>query len=110
MESVLKLAEELGRAIAASDRYKALRTAEKEVEADETALSLQNEYTQIATKIRDLESAGKPIEPGDKRALQAKKEELAQNVKIQEVTRAWADYNEMINKVNRLVFEKLGKE
>ena len=29
---------------------------------------------------------------------------------IQELTRAWADYNEMIARINSLVFEKLGKD
>jgi len=107
MEKVLTLAEDLGRAIAASERFGDLRKAEKLVEGDEEAVTLQKEYTELAKKIHELEQKGQPIEPEDKRAIQDKKEALARNASIQEVTRAWADYNEMIQKVNTLVFESL---
>ena len=110
MEEVLKLAEQLGRAVAETERYKAMRTAEKAVAADPEAKALDEEYTRVAMKIQELEVAGKPIEPEDKRALQSAKEKLAADPKIQELTRAWADYNEMIARINSLVFEKLGKD
>lgn len=110
MERVLELARTLGEAIAASERYQALRKAEAAVEKDEEAVKLQKEYAEVAKRIHELEQAGKPLEPEDKRRAQTLKETLARNGNIQEVTRAWADYNEMIQKVNKSIFEKLGKE
>jgi len=67
MEEVLKLAEQLGRAVAETERYKAMRTAEKAVAADPEAKALDEEYTRVAMKIQELEVAGKPIEPEDLR-------------------------------------------
>ena len=103
----MKLAEELGRAVADSARYKSLRELEKAVEADEEASGLQKQYTEIALRMQSLEQEGKPLAPEHNRALQSCTEDLARNAKIQDLTRAWADYNEMIVKVNTLVFEKL---
>ncbi len=109
MEEVLKLADELGKAISRTGRYAALRAAEKAVESDVEACAMQKEYDEIARRVYELEKSGKPIEPEDKRKLQSKKEQMVRNRKIQDVTRAWADYNEMIIKVNQLVFQNLGK-
>lgn len=110
MKEVLDLADRLGKAISSTQRYTALREAEKAVEEDAEASALQKEYTDLAGRIHGFEEAGKPIEPQDKRLLQSKKEQMIKNRRIQDVTRAWADYNEMILKVNRLVFQHLGRE
>ena len=107
MENLLALAAKLGEAISAHERFKALRTAEKRVSEDETAIKAQLELEEQVNKIRGLEDSGKPIEVADKRELERLQDAFRTNTFLQELVKVQADYFEMMNKVNETIVNQL---
>jgi cell fate (sporulation/competence/biofilm development) regulator YlbF (YheA/YmcA/DUF963 family) len=100
VDEVIEIAEKLSQAIARSVRYRDLRKAEKAAMADQEAMSLFKERAAAATKIAEKERAHQPIEPDDKRALIAVEQKLRTNAILAELSRAQADFQEMLNLVN----------
>jgi len=107
MEHVLQLAEELGKAIAAHDRYRALREAEKAIDSDERAKELTEQLREQSEKIAKLEQEMKPIEPEDKRKLQQIQMEIASHPTLKEFSKTQADYAELMSKVNQKIQQAL---
>ena len=107
MQDVLTKAELLGRAVASSERFQALRKSEADVQADEEVQKLSEEAEEQARKIRELEQAGSPVEPEDKHCLADLQEKVRAHEKLQALARAQADYAEMMAKVNQTIMTKL---
>jgi cell fate (sporulation/competence/biofilm development) regulator YlbF (YheA/YmcA/DUF963 family) len=107
MEQLLDLADQLGRAIAAHDRFQALRIAEKNVSENEAANRAQTELEAHMNYLSGLERAGKPIEVADKRKLERLQNEFRSQPVLQNLIKAQADYLEMMNRVNETIVSRL---
>jgi len=100
MDDILDLASQLGKAIAASPQFQALRRAGEAVEKDAKARELTEALRKQSEKIRTLEAKMEPVFPEDKRELARIQEEIASCPSLKDFARAQADYAEMMSKVN----------
>ncbi|MHC4599157.1 MAG: YlbF/YmcA family competence regulator [Planctomycetota bacterium] len=107
MQEILDNAKRLAESIAKSERYMALRDAEQAVKKDEEAGKLLGEFNAKTLAILEKEHKLQPVEPEDKRELATLKERVAGNALLQALNKAQADYSEMMDQVNRTLFEKL---
>ena len=107
MDALLKKAEDLGRLLAGHERFKRLIAARDAVRADKTATELLRGYESQIQKIEDLTVKNKPIEVADKRALAEMEQKLASNDTVKAMAKAQADFSEMMNHVNRAIYEKI---
>ncbi len=107
MDEILDLAAQLGKGIAATARFKALRAAEGAIEADAEARQLLKEADAQKARLADLAARGQPIEPEDKREMERLNEGLSGNEKLHALVRAQADYLELMNKVNEAIRRQL---
>jgi cell fate (sporulation/competence/biofilm development) regulator YlbF (YheA/YmcA/DUF963 family) len=107
MQEILDIAGKLAEAIAKTDRYIALRDAEQAVRKDEEAGKLLGDFNAKTIAILEKEHQMQPVEPEEKRELATLKEQVAGNALLQALNKAQADYSEMMDKVNRTIFEKL---
>ena len=107
MEKLLALADELGRAIAAHERFQGLRVAEKRVNEDKTAEAAQHALENQMNHMAELEQAGKPIEVSDKRKIEQLQNEFRSHPLLQQLVKAQADYLELMNKINQTIVNRL---
>jgi len=107
MERVIELARRLGRVIASHERFREYKEAQKAVESDPETRRLLDEYEAQERKIAELEAALKPVEPEDKRALEALREKAAQNPLLKRLLKARVDYAELMHKVNEAIKAEL---
>lgn len=107
MDEILKAAQNLGDLIAESDRFVALRRAEKVVEDDPDTKELLKKADAQSEKIAELERSLKPVEPADKEEMQRLTDAMHGNEKLGALARAQADYLELMNKVNDAIRGRL---
>ena len=107
MDEIVKLADQLGKRIAESERFVNLRQAENAVENDPEAGDLLKKADAHKARLASLEAARKPIEPEDKREMQRLTEAMTNNEKLHALLRAQADYIEMMSKVNEAIRSRL---
>jgi cell fate (sporulation/competence/biofilm development) regulator YlbF (YheA/YmcA/DUF963 family) len=107
MEEVVEIAKKLAEAIAKSERYNSLRNAEKAVKDDAEASGLLEAFNKATLSILEKEQKMEPVEPDEKVKLADLKEKVAGNTRLQELQKAQVDYSEMMDKVNRALFEEL---
>jgi len=110
MEALLALADKLGRAIAAHERFQALRAAEKEVSENPGANATQQALEQQMNHIAELEISGKPVEVSDKRKLEQLQNDFRSHPALQQLVKAQADYLELMNKINQTIVNQLRPE
>jgi cell fate (sporulation/competence/biofilm development) regulator YlbF (YheA/YmcA/DUF963 family) len=110
MDEVLELATKLSRAIARSNRFRDLRTAEAAVMGSEEAVAAAKRREEVFLRLSQKEQKGEPIEPGDKREMQEADEAVKVNPLLSDLFRAQADFQEMLNEVNRLITSALEPE
>lgn len=103
MQDIIKKAEELGKAIARSDRYEALNKVRREADQDEGLQADLKALNEASEKIAQLEKETKPVEPEDKRKLQQLQQKVTGHARLQDLARAEADFAEMMNQVNRTI-------
>jgi cell fate (sporulation/competence/biofilm development) regulator YlbF (YheA/YmcA/DUF963 family) len=108
LEEIQELAGKLGDALARNARFLALRAAEKAVAEDPEAKELLRKFNEKTLEIVRKEDSLQPIEPEEKRDLVALRTAVARNAKLQALNKAQADYSEMMNRVNRAIFDRLG--
>lgn len=106
-ERILGLASRLGQTIAESAAAKALQAARQAVDADKDLQQVMRDYRLQADKLRKLEQETKPIEPEDKRALEAMNQKLAASEKFKALTAAQMEYVDLLRKVNEAVQKEL---
>ena len=107
MKDIIELAETLGKAIAASDRFQAVATARKQADADETLQADMQALNELSQKIARLEKETQPVEPEDKRRLRELQENVTGHPRLQELARVEADFAELMNRVNRAIRSQL---
>ena len=108
MDEILEIAEKLASAIRSNSRFENLRSAEKAVDADAATRQLLSQYNEVTLSIIRKEHEQKPIEPDEKRKLVDLKEKVVSCPLLQDLSRAQADFSEMMNKVNRTLQSRLG--
>ncbi|MCY2924245.1 MAG: YlbF family regulator [Planctomycetota bacterium] len=106
-ERILGLASRLGQTIAESTAAKALQAARQAVDGDKELQQVMRDYRLQADKLRQLEQETKPIEPEDKRALEAMNQKLAASEKFKALTAAQMEYIDLLRKVNEAVQKEL---
>ena len=107
MDEVLELAAKLSQAIARSSRFTELRKAEGAVMADTASVEGVRKRDELIAKLAEKEQAGQPIEPEEKRNLMALDEAVRSNTLLADLSKAQADFQEMLNKVNGLITSAL---
>ena len=110
MEQLIEKAEQLGRALAEHERFKALMVARDVVTADEAARKLMTDYETQVEKMQQLTLANKPIEVDDKRKLADLEKKVAADEKIKELTKAQMEFSELMNRMNRAIFSKISPQ
>lgn len=108
MDDVLELAAKLSRAIASSSRYADLRAAEKAVMSDEAAVAKIRERDELLAALAEKERKVEPIEPEEKRKLVDLDEFVKTNEQLAALSKAQADFQEMLNLVNHSITSALG--
>src|SRR5210317_1770854 len=108
MDDVLELATKLSGAIARSTRFEDLRAAEKAVMEDEAAVAKIKERDELLVAFAEKERKVEPIEPEEKRKLAELDEFVKTNEKLAALSKAQADFQEMLNLVNQRITSALG--
>ncbi|NOZ21868.1 MAG: YlbF family regulator [Planctomycetes bacterium] len=107
MDEILKLAEQLGEAIAADPRYKASLDIQDKLEKDQEAKKLLEEYNKQQIKIAELERDMKPIEPEDKRRLEDFRTQVTSNELIKELSATRFEFANLMRQVDEAIQSKL---
>ena len=100
MDDILRHAKELGEAIAAHERCRALKQAAQALKADEEAKQLEREYAQAAQVLQEKSAVGKPLEPEEKRREADLRSKTVAHPVIRELLKAQADFTELMQKTN----------
>jgi cell fate (sporulation/competence/biofilm development) regulator YlbF (YheA/YmcA/DUF963 family) len=103
MQELLDHARRLAEMIAAHERTKAFREAAAAVEADPAARKVQEGYANALEEIHRLESAGRPIEPEQKRRAAQAADEVRKSPILLRMLRAHAEYMEMLDAVQHVL-------
>jgi len=106
-EEVIRLAKQLGRAIANHPRLKGFFAARDAVQADIEARKIMQEFQEQVEKIRRLEIEQKPIEVADKRELERRQQALASNEKMKQLTKAQVEHAELMRQMNDAIFGEI---
>ena len=107
MEEILAMASRLGKMISQTDRFEALRKAEKDALADKDAQTALKELQEMENRIAEKEKAGQPIEVEEKHRLAELQERVRENDTLWKLAQAQADYMELLNRVNQSVHQHL---
>jgi cell fate (sporulation/competence/biofilm development) regulator YlbF (YheA/YmcA/DUF963 family) len=103
MDEILDLAAKLGKQIAADNRTKAFAAARKALDEDSAQQQLLADYEAQQRRIGELQAGGKPIEPEDKRKLQALHERVISSDAIKTLLASQADYVELMAHVSQRI-------
>ncbi len=110
MDDLLQKAEELGRLLVDQPRFKALMTARDAIRADAAARKALADYQTHVDHLQQLQAARKPIEVADKRRLAELETALSGNAKVMAMSKAQADFSELMSRINRAIYEKIAAE
>jgi len=110
MDEILRRAELLGELLRRDERFRELRAAEAAVEADEKAKKLLMDLNEMSVKMAEKERKMEPIEVDEKHALAKGREEVAACEPLKRLSKAQADFAELMNKVNSGIRRKLEGE
>lgn len=100
MPDVMKLAEELGKAINDSPQAVALRKIRDELSKQPEMTKLLNDFRDHTDKIARLEADQKPVEVDDKRRLQDLHGKLVATDIFKKYTAAQVEYVDVMRRVN----------
>ena len=103
MDEILDLATKLGKRISQDSRAGKMVDAQVALENSLADRQLLADYEQQQQKIYELEAAGKPIEPDDKRRLAELHAKVVGSGVIKEVLKAQADFLEVLNSVSQRI-------
>ncbi len=107
MTDIIEMAQQLGKAIAGSDRFKAVTDLRAKIDSDEALQADIKALNELGTKIANLEKETQPVEPEDKRRLQELQHNVAGNAMLQDLARVEADFAEQMNRVNTAIHSQL---
>lgn len=100
LERVLQLAHRLGRAIADTDRHKALEQVRQQVADDTAAHELLECFLTQQEKIDELMRKQAPVEVADKHRLSELQQRVSSHEGLKHMLKAQADYAELMHQVN----------
>ena len=107
MKNMIETAGQLGKAIAASDRFRAVADMREKIDADEALQADMRALNELSSKIAKLEKDVKPVEPEDKHRLRELQEVVTGNAMLQDLARAEADFAELMNRINHAIHSQL---
>ena len=105
LDKIIAEAGKLGRSIAETAASKAFLESREQLDKDNQAQELVEDYQKQLQKIAELERAGKPIEPEDKHKLTDLQQKVASNETLKCWMKAQADFSELMGKVNKAIAE-----
>ena len=105
LDKIIAEAGKLGRSIAETAISKAFLERREQLDNDNQAQELVEDYQKQLQKIAELERAGKPIEPEDKHKLTDLQQKVASNETLKCWMKAQADFSELMGKVNKAIAE-----
>ncbi len=103
MEDITRLAESLGKAIAATPEFAELKRLELEARSDPELSRLTGEYQMQLRRIANLEKNQQPVEVEDKTKLTELREKVQSNVKIHKLLKVQTEYSALMNRINGVV-------
>ena len=107
MEEILRMARELGGAIARHKGYSDLREAEEAVKVDAEASALVKDFDQHQERLLNLTREQKPIEPEDKRAMADLQQRLMSHGSLKRLQAAQVEFRHLMDRMNGAIHEGL---
>lgn len=107
MDEIMRHAGLLGELLRRDERFKELRATEAAVEGDEGAKKLLTDLNEISMKLAEKERDMQPIEVDDKHALAKCREEVAACDPLKRLSKAQANFAELMNAVNEAIRGKM---
>ena len=105
MDEILDLATRFGERIAADPRGRQMADARAALDGSLPDRQLLQDYETQQHKVHDLETAGRPIEPEDKRTLADLHGKVIGSRIIKDLLKAQADYLELMTLVSQNIEE-----
>jgi cell fate (sporulation/competence/biofilm development) regulator YlbF (YheA/YmcA/DUF963 family) len=109
MDTIIQLAENLGKAIASSLQAANLRAARGALEKEKDVAQLLKEYRAQADKIAQLEQAQKPVEVQDKHKLQDLHDRLVSSEVFKKFTAAQVEFLDLVRRANEAIRRNLAE-
>ncbi len=108
MIQVMRKAQELAEAIAASDVYSALKAARAAVDADPEASGLLARWEETGRAARQALREAAPDAAAQLRAFQALQREVDDNDLIRRLRTCRQNFDDMLESVNQVLLEEVG--
>lgn len=108
-EEIMEKARELGKAIRASDEYKELVEAQKNLDEDEETQELLNKYNTEAQKIQMKQLTGENIEE-DIKKLRELEERIMDSETMKKYAEAEKKFKNLVDDANKAIVEAMEKE
>lgn len=107
MEDVLARAAELGRAIRATEKFKALRDAEAAVMANPDSVTLAEALGALHRQRAEDEAAGKPMDAAMAERVEKITGAVAVDERLQALSRAQQEFQALVDRVNQTMLGQL---
>lgn len=99
-EELLTKARELGQMIADSAEAKALTSSVQKLKSDPSAQKAISDFNKLLQTLAIKEQSGLPIEPAEKRQLEAAQQAVATNLTLRGYQQAQVGYVDLMRKVD----------
>lgn len=103
MKEILELAARLGKRVAGDPRVSAMTAAHKALADSPEDRQILADYEKQQRKIAELEAAGAPIEPEDKRRVADLHGRVVSSLTLKDLVKAEADYAELMSIVTQRI-------
>ena len=107
MDEIIRRAELLGELIRRNERFVELRASETEADGDTEAKGLLEELNKQLQEISRKEQNQEPIEVEEKHRMQKLREAVASNATLKRLSKAQADFAELMAHVNTAIRSKM---
>ena len=107
MEAILKLADQLGKAIADAQAAESLRAAREAMHADSETMELLEQFMKQSAKLNELAQKQQPIEPEDKRAMNDLQGQVAAKGTFKTFSAAQVEYVDLMRRVSQAILTHL---
>lgn len=109
MEEILKKANELGLMIKGTDVYRRFEELAKQLEADEEARNLLEEYAKVSQEYHEKEQSGASIEVEEKQRVQDLNDKISESQLIKEYIATNTYYLNMLMQIQKAISEPQGE-
>ncbi|MHC4985309.1 MAG: YlbF/YmcA family competence regulator [Planctomycetota bacterium] len=107
MDEIVKLADQLGKAIADSQAVSKYRAAREAMHADADTSKLLQEFMAQSSKLHKLAQEQKPIEPEDKRTMNDLQAQVAAQDAFKTFSATQVEYIDIMRKVSQAILAHL---